>query len=792
MHLLSSLPPSFVSYSPGSLSRQLFRPLFRSLFRSVIDGRLAGGHCASACVRFARALAGGIRPPRRDPGIRAGAASPAGRILRPVRGRVSPIVVGVLLCPAAPAALGEADGSVTPAPRTIEEVIVTAELRPMPWLEQPASTSVISRDLAVRRNAVHLENLLNLTPNVNVAGGSSRARFYQIRGIGERSQFVEPLNPSVGLLVDGIDFSGLGTAAILYDMQQVEVLRGPQGTLHGANALAGLIQMRSAAPEERFSARLNSTVGNYGRRELGASVTGPLAGDELLFRLAAYQHRSDGFIDNAFLGRDDTNERDERLLRGRLRWSPGDAQQLDLTLLRAEADNGYDAFSLDNTRTTLSDQPGRDRQLSDALGLHYRLDGRRIALEALASAADSDSGYSYDEDWSYAGIAPGLEYSSFDRYLRDRRSYSAQLRLRSAQPIDTPLAALDWVVGLYGLRDDERLRREYTYLASDFRSRFEAATRAVFGQLDLALTDAWSVSAGLRFARREMRYSDSGGVAASPDESLWGGRLALSYTHPRAGLVYAALSRGYRAGGVNASILAFPDDGSLTERLAPLRFFDTESLYNLEVGHKGSFLEGRLSSAITLFYMDRSDQQVRGSLVVPREDGSTAFVDYTDNAATGDNYGIEAEIRLQAVQDLELYASAGLLETRFRDYINADGRNLAGRDQAHAPNYQYALGVSYRLRPPLLLDVQLEGRDAFYFSDRHDARSGSYGLLHLRLAWQAERWELAVWGRNLLDEDYFTRGFGSFGNDPRKGYAVEEYRQFGDPRQLGASLELRF
>jgi outer membrane receptor protein involved in Fe transport len=704
----------------------------------------------------------------------------------------STLLLALALCPASRDARGDDNTSMAAAAPTIEEVIVTAEFRPTPWLEQSASTSVISGDLAARRNAVHLENLLNLTPNVNIAGGSSRARFYQIRGIGERSQFVEPLNPSVGLLVDDIDFSGLGTAAILYDVEQVEVLRGPQGTLHGANALAGLIHMRSAAPADRFAARLNSTVGDYGRREVGASVTGPLVGDTLLYRLAAYRHGSDGFMDNAFLGRDDTNERDETLLRGRLRWLPGDTQQLDLTLMRTEADNGYDAFSLDNTRSTLSDQPGRDRQLSDALGLHYRVDGARVALEALASAADSNSEYSYDEDWSYTGIAPGLEYSSFDRYLRDRRSYSAQLRLRSARPVNTRYADLDWVIGLYGLNDDERLRRQYTYLDDDFRSRFEARTRAVFGQLDVGLSDAWSLSAGLRLARREMSYADSRDVTASPDENLWGGRLALSYARPRLGMVYAAVSRGYRAGGVNASILAFPDDGTLTDRLAPLRFFDTESLYNVEVGHKGSFLDGRLSSAVTIFYMDRSDQQVRGSLVVPRRDGSTAFVDYTDNAATGDNYGIEAEFRFQAMPGLDLYASAGLLETRFRDYINADGRDLAGRDQAHAPNYQYALGVSYRPWEPLLIDVQFEGRDAFYFSDRHDARSDAYGLLHLRLAWQAQRWELALWGRNLLDEDYFTRGFGSFGNDPRKGYVVEEYRQFGDPRQLGASIELRF
>ena len=671
-------------------------------------------------------------------------------------------------------------------------MIVTAELRKTPWLEQPASTSILSEDAARRRNAVHLENLLQLTPNVNISGGSSRARFYQIRGIGERSQFVEPLNPSVGLLIDDIDFSGLGTAATLYDIEQVEVLRGPQGTLHGANALAGLIAMRSAAPEDTFSAGIQSTVGNYGRQELGARVTGPLVDDTLLYRLSAFRHRSDGFIDNTFLGSDSTNERDETSLRGRLRWLASDQQILDLTLIHTDIDNGYDAFSLDNTRETLSDEPGRDRQRSEALGLRYEWRGEQVTAEVLASAADSDSEYSFDEDWSFVGISPENEYSSFDRFLRDRRSYSAQLRLSSSQAVVTRAGNLDWVAGIYSLQDDERLQRQYTFLAEDFESRFEAQTVALFGEVNLNVAEFWDIAVGLRGARRDMSYDDNAGVVAEPSDDLWGGKLSLSYSRENLGMFYAAVSRGYRAGGVNAGILAFPDDGTNENALAPLRFFDTEHLYNFEIGHKGRFLDGRLRSALTLFYMDRRDQQVRGSLVIPRDDFSTAFVDFTDNAAEGYNLGLEGELRFAATKTLEVYLNLGLLEAEFEDYINADGRDLEGRDQAHAPNYQFATGLAFRPIDALLIDLQWEGRDAFFFSDRHDTRSTSFDLLHLRVAWQQESWEVALWGRNLTDEDYFIRGFGSFGNDPRKDYVVEDYLQFGEPLQVGASVELRF
>jgi len=688
---------------------------------------------------------------------------------------------------------GESGTAMTPVdPSRIEEVVVTAELRATPLLNQAASASVIGGDAIVRRNAVHLENLLQITPNVNIAGGSSRARYYQVRGIGERSQFVEPLNPSVGLLIDNIDFSGLGGVATLYDIEQVEVLRGPQGTLHGANALAGLINMRSGSPQETFGANVRATFGDYGRRELGAMITGPIIADELLYRIAAFQHRSDGFIDNTFLGRDDTNERDETVVRGRLRWLLNDRQSLDISAFHIDVDNGYDAFSLDNTRETLSDEPGRDRQESDALGLHYIIDGNSIRSEILASAALSDSEYSFDEDWSFVGIAPGLEYSSFDRYLRERDSYSAQLRLSSARSQNTALGDLDWSAGVYALSDDETLLREYTFAAEDFSSRFQADTLAVYGQIDLAFSARWSLSAGLRLANRDMTYDDSQNVRSNPDDRLWGGKLALQYFDETWGMFYASVSRGYRAGGVNAGILAFPDDGSNQDLLQDLQFFDEERLYNYELGHKGRFLDDRLQSALTLFYMDRSDQQVRGSLVIPRGDGTTAFVDYTNNAAAGYNLGLEWELRAQATRDLELYVNLGLLDAEFDDYVNADGRDLEGREQAHAPSYQFATGLAWRPVEPLLVDLQIEGRDDFFWSDRHDERSTSYELLHLSIAWQTEAWELSLWGRNLTDEDYFIRGFGSFGNDPRKNYVTEEYVQFGEPRQVGVTAELHF
>ena len=225
--------------------------------------------------------------------------------------------------------LAEAEGD-------LEEVIVTAEYRPVSVLELPTSVTVFNEQTIERRGAVHLEQLLNLAPNVNLSSGASRGRFVLIRGIGERSQFVEPINPSVGLIIDGMDFTGIGGAASTLDMQQVEVLRGPQGTLFGANALAGLINMVSNGPDEEMDGYASLTVGNYSRLTATAALGGPLS-QNTGYRLAVQGNQSDGYIDNIFLDRN-TNDIDEFTARGKFAWQVNDDFTLDFTLFYTDVD----------------------------------------------------------------------------------------------------------------------------------------------------------------------------------------------------------------------------------------------------------------------------------------------------------------------------------------------------------------------------------------------------------------------------------------------------------------------
>jgi iron complex outermembrane receptor protein len=284
-------------------------------------------------------------------------------------------------------------------------------------------------------------------------------------------------------------------------------------------------------------------------------------------------------------------------------------------------------------------------------------------------------------------------------------------------------------------------------------------------------------------------------VDFAPDKNLWGGKIALEYALAEVSMLYASVSRGYRANGINAEIFASinaSDDPAVIAQLQAVREYDEETLLNYELGLKTSLLNKRLQLRLALFYMDREDQQVKGAFLIDQDDGGTTFVDYTDNAAQGNNYGLELESDWLASDALRLWANLGLLKTEYEDYINAEGVDLSGRDQAQAPGYQYALGGRYSFTNGLYLQVDVEGKDGFYFSDRHAAQSDAYDLLNARMGYNTGRWQLAVWGRNLGDEDYYVRGFGSFGNDPRKDYVTEPYYQLGEPRRVGVSASYTF
>ena len=696
-----------------------------------------------------------------------------------------------------------ASGAHSVANPALTEIVVSAELLENNALELPNSVTVIDNAAIQQRGAQHLEDLLALAPNVNYTTGASRGRFIQIRGIGERAEFQAPIINSVGVLIDGIDFTGIATAASTLDVQQVEVLRGPQGTVYGANALAGLINVVSNPPTQSLTGELTVGLEEFGGREVSGVISAPTS-DTSAYRLAVKHYQSDGFTRATFLDRDDTNNINETTARASFNTQINEQLNLDFKVFLADIDNGYDAFSLSNTRVTDTDEPGFDRQdtLAAAVKAQYALSDS-LTFKGALSTARSELEYAFDEDWSNVFICQNtacdsellgfdLFFSSFDLYQRDNDNTTVDLRLISAGA-----GAVNWVAGFYYRDQQVNLQRTYTF-ADFFSSRLDTRNAALYGQVEFALNNRWSLTSGLRAERHQLDYLDIQDNTAAPQETLWGGRIALEYLADNGAFYYALVSRGYKAGGFNLAGTL-----SLDERV-----FDTETQINYEVGFKHTFLDDSLSLQATLFYQDRNDVQVDQSIVrsvASNQIGGQCpctFTDFTANAASGSNSGLELELTWQAAEQFSLFATLGLLATEFDEFLSFDhilanrdegvAFDLAGRDQAQAPRYSGIVGGRYAITNRLSLGGSLEFKDDFLFSNSHEGRSDSYQLLNLELAYQTEQWRLALYGKNLTDELVKTRGFGTFGNDPREFYALDEYNQFGAPRVVGVRASLNF
>ena len=674
---------------------------------------------------------------------------------------------------------------------TLEEIIVTADFRERTASELPASITLLAADEIEQYTLQHFEELVNLVPNLNWSGDGHRARYLQIRGVGELEQYQGAPNPSVGFLIDDIDFSGIGTLATLFDVQRIEVLRGPQGSRYGANALAGLVYMQSSMPTAEWGGRLRLTAGDDDTLSGGIAVGGPLTSDErLTFRASAHHYESNGFRDNTYQGRDDTNGRDESTVRGRLRWEPNDVWAVNFAALFSDIDDGYDAFAIDNSYTVLSDKPGIDAQKSAGASLKISWFGLdRATLTSITAVADSDIEFSFDADWgNAAGWAPFI-YDFVSLSNRERRTVSQELRLASTDSGRIFDGTTEWVIGFYAqkLEDDLLTENRGDYfdpffnfalsLDESFGSEYEATNLAVFGQLDHALSATTRLSFGLRVERRRTDYIDTAGLKAGPTETMSGGELTLSHAHSDTISSFVSIAKGYKAGGFNLGIVP---DGR--------REFSEEQLWNIEAGIKSSWLENRLKVGASLFVNRRDNQQVRTSFqLVPNDPAS--FVFFTDNAAQGKTYGFESDIRWFVGGAWELYANIGLLDATFDEFLTSQV-DLSGRDQAHAPGYTLAAGASYRHAGGFSARVDVSARDSFYFDVSHDQKSKAYELVNARVGFDAGSWTTYIWVRNLFDRSYAVRGF-FFGNEP-PDFPNTLYTRLGDPRQVGVTFEKRF
>lgn len=676
-----------------------------------------------------------------------------------------------------------------------ESVAVYGALRTQSLLESDGGITVISERDISGSSEPHFQNLIDQIPNLNWAGGSSRPRYFQIRGIGERSQFAGdgPPNYSVGFSIDDIDLSGIGMSGLTFDVDRVELFRGPQSSIYGPNALAGFIVLRSNDPSTERDGFISLTGGTAGTRNIGTAFN-LLTGSAFKARMSLYRGYNNGFQYNEYLDSHTTNQRLETMGRLKLLWNINQRISLKASLLAVNMDNGYDAWSPDNAGfTTYSDNPGKDSQKLNAgvMKAEYQaLAGTRIY--SITGFSRSDMVNSYDGDWGNADLwaeAPynfdpdveGWSYDFFDKVARLRETITQEIRL-----VHTSTDESIHVVGGLYFKDLIEQDNAEGYLfggdESELESEFHLQNTSLYGQIDFSPSEKITATANLRVGKRITDYEDDKSTSFSMSDQLNGGKLALLYNLTERQMTFVNAARGFKAGGINQH-----------PRILDLnRPFSPEYVNNFELGYRGMSNRGMLS--VLVFYTQRMDQQVSLSSQQDPSDPNS-FTYYIGNASSGNSYGLEVEFNRMVHTNIRLSGSLGLLESKTDEYAFevAPGQyvSLGDRAFAHAPRYTYRLGINYDLNTKLGVYASLSGKDEYYFSESHDQMSKAYNLANARVTYAiSDALELSLWGDNLMNTRYATRGF-YFGLEP-PNYEEKLYMSYGDPLHVGMTLKYSF
>ncbi len=705
--------------------------------------------------------------------------------------------ITLLLAPAillAPTCVDAQTGpGASPPPVTLAPLLVTADLWESPLDRIPASVSVYD-EAALQAGAVrHFGDLADQIPNLTWTGGTSRPRYFQIRGVGENSQYEgETPDSTVRFLVDDLDFTGLGMVGGAFDVRQIEVLRGPQAGAFGANAAGGVVRLVTQAPTPYWTGQIEGSAGGDGLRAGGFALGGPLlAGarpERLMLRLAVHQSASDGFRHNATLNRD-TNARDEFTARLRLTANPTPGWRWEGAVLYSDINNGFDEFALDNNgRTTFSNRPGRDAQDSLAASLRgTATDSTAVRFTTVTSASRVNSTYSYDDDWTAAS------YDGFSDLRRRRQVLSQELRLDSLPGRATAPGIDRWTVGAYLTTTDETS----AYTDEDpanlrgLRTNYRADNFAGFGQIGRDLGPHDRLVLGLRAERielegdgtrtrfRQVRGTFDPEVSFRPRfaDTLLGGKLTFEHDLTPRQLAFVSVTRGYKAGGVNLDARINPPADPLT--------YATEYLWNYEAGVRGNWLEHHLTGEFTAFLLQRRHTQVRDSAGFG---GTYRF--FTGNGHAARVSGVEAAGALAVSREWSLHASVASMGSFLDRFVLTNGNAGGGRRLANTPRYGYTVAVRYRASAGFFGQVEQVGRAEQYDSNSHHEARRAFQVVNASLGYAWRGWTYTLWGRNLFNRRYDQRVF-FFGNaDP--DYVETRYESRADPRQVGVTAAYRF
>ena len=646
----------------------------------------------------------------------------------------------------------------------LEVMTVTAQKQEENVQEVPVSITVFNEQDIEDMKIESVRDMADFVPNLMIFdNGQPGANSPSMRGIHAPG---ESYTVSTGLYVDGVPvLTASGFEEGMLDIERIEVLRGPQGTLYGKNTEAGAINIITRQPDNEFRGRVSVEGSEDKKGQFSLNLSGPIQKDKLFLGIAGQYYEKEGFIENTITG-DIVDDREHWFGRAHLRWTPVDKLDISLIASRLEYDEGQINFNFTEKGAAMFGLPAPQyRKVSSNLEAKNTSSDDSQSLKITCDISDSLTLTSVTARRIYKDInIMDADFSSATLMHTDKDNeyskISQELRLNSSAE------RLKWLVGLYYDKDqndvDFKVASDFPTMAAVISRDFDGDTYAAFAHLTYSLTEQLSLVGGLRYEKEEREFGDN--VYNKQFEDSWNEltpKIALEYCFTPAIMTYVSASKGYRSGGFN-TLATDPQYYS----------YDAETLWSYEIGIKNAFLNNRLILNGSVYYMDITDMQVTEAV--------TPVESYLTNAAEATAKGVELEMTARVSDGLSLMAGFGYSDIEFDSFKDAMG-DYEGNKNPFAPDYTFNIGAQYRHDSGFYARADLIGYGKMYFDKANDYPRDAYEIVNAKSGYETEHFDIYLYAKNLFDKEYDSDGY-------YNGF----YIIYSAPREIGLQLVYRF
>ncbi len=665
----------------------------------------------------------------------------------------------------------------------IEEIVVSSRYRAEKLSDVPDSITPFTATDIERYRIERINRVASLTPNLRFSDDQEvGVSTLVIRGVRQNRGTGQP---PVSFRIDGVSATNnLLTTQELFDIESVDVLRGPQGALYGRNAIGGaiLISTRQPSTEPEYGFRLSAAQGRD--FTLAASASGPLGDDGVLYRASFRYQDREGQLKNAYLDNQYVDYKESLAFRGRLLFKPSERLSVDLRGQYLDQDGGSGYFMPGSEGFLPLPPPAAPILFGNPT---YEIQSNRIG-RSFVKSWETSAKIDYDLGWgtltsitSYTDVDSGNDqdldqtlFEAIDIIVIDESETIAQ-ELRLVSESDK---ALRWVAGLQYFTQDRFRSLATTFLGTPVppaAQDLELEDFAAFGNLSYDLTDDLELTLAFRYDEETPKDTTQG---RSETFSELQPKASLAYSFGEGLLAYVTVGKGFRAGGFN--------------NLAPgsnfLPGFGAESLISYESGLKGTAPGGRFRGGVSLFFIDYDDQQY----FLFDQTGTQANI----NVRKSEIIGGELEFAALPTDALQINFGLGFTDSEIKEYEDIPGvlvpaSAIVGRKVPGAPvwSLNLALQHTHPLSDSLDLVSRLdyEHRDKTYWTLDNADTQPAYDLTNLSFAIENERWSARLYAENLFDEEYIEWFFAA-----RFIGLPADIAWPSKPRQFGLEYSIRF